>query len=204
MENFKENDEKFDFLFIWGPKVAKKIAPLRPIFSTLLKVFAMGMRSNTDVKPVKTFLKNDQRPEFLHILWPKIVPKLGLCGPYIPHTAESTCNEHVKQHYCETNENFLRTWPKSRILTYFGVQNGPKIEPLRPKLYTSLKVCPMSIQSNTDVYPEDTAQQNSGKPEFWLIWSPEMAQTLLDTYKNSPSELINKVSRESSGHFSRN
>ena len=31
---------------------------------------------------------------------------------HIPHIAESTCNEHVKQFWRETFENFLRKWPE--------------------------------------------------------------------------------------------
>ena len=54
---------------------------------------------------------------------------------HIPHTHESSCNQHVKQYLCETSERYLSKWPKSRILTYFGVQNGPKIWPLGPIFY---------------------------------------------------------------------
>ena len=69
----------------FGAQSGPKIGPLRPIFSTHLKVLAMSMWSNTDAKPVKTFWENDQRPEFLLILGPKMAPKLGLWGPYFTH-----------------------------------------------------------------------------------------------------------------------
>ena len=191
--NFLRKWPKTWILTCFGGQNGSKIGgPLRPIFHTLLKVL-VSMWSNTDVKPVKTFWENDQRPEFWLVLGAKMVPKLGLWGPYsthrwkymwaceailmwnqrklfekmtkdlnfdllwgpkwfqnwaseahIPHTAESTC-EHVKQYWCETSENFLRKWPKSRILTYFGIQNGPKIGPLRPIVCTFLKVAPMRI-----------------------------------------------------------
>ena len=42
-----------------------QIRPLRPIFRKPLKVLVMSMLSNTDVKPVKSFWKSDQSPEFL-------------------------------------------------------------------------------------------------------------------------------------------
>ena len=42
------------------------------------------------------------------------------------------------------------------LLTYFGGQNGPTIGPLRPILYTSLKVAPMTIQGKIDVNAEET------------------------------------------------
>ena len=89
----------------------------------------------------KGFDKKWPKSEFLLIWGPKVSQKLNLWGPYILHTSKSTCNEHVKQYWCETSKNFFRTWPKkARILTYFGVKNGPKIRPLRPILFTSPKV----------------------------------------------------------------
>ena len=72
-------------------------------------------------------------------------PKNRASEAYILFTSESTCNEHVKQYWCETSENFLRKWPNTRILTYFGAQNDPEIGFLRPILNTVLKVVPMSI-----------------------------------------------------------
>ena len=48
----------------------------------------MSMWSNTDVKPVKK-TKDLTFDQFWN-----------------PHTDESTCNEHVKQYWCETSENF--------------------------------------------------------------------------------------------------
>ena len=59
-----------------------KIGPLRPIFSTPLKVPEMRMWSNTDVKPVKTFWENEQRLEFQLILGSKMWTILGLRDPY--------------------------------------------------------------------------------------------------------------------------
>ena len=50
VETFWENDQRLEFWPILGPKVAQKSGPLRPIFSTPIKVLA---NSNTDVKPVK-------------------------------------------------------------------------------------------------------------------------------------------------------
>ena len=65
---------------------AQKFGPLRHmIFSTHLKVLAMSKLNNTDVKPVETFWENDQWPEFLLVWGAKMVPKLGLWGPYSTH-----------------------------------------------------------------------------------------------------------------------
>ena len=45
-----ENNQRPGFLLIYGAQCGPKIGPLRPIFSTYLKLFAMSMWSNTDVK----------------------------------------------------------------------------------------------------------------------------------------------------------
>ena len=91
-----------------------------------------------------------------NLFWDPKWPQNWTSEAHIPHTGECTYNEHVKQYWCETSENLLRKWPKSRILTSFGIQNDPKIGPFRPILYTPLKVAQMSIQSKTDVNPEET------------------------------------------------
>ena len=52
--------------------------------------------------------------------WPNI---FGASEAHIPH--KSTCNDHVKQYWCETSENFLRNWPKTRIMTPLKAQNLP-------------------------------------------------------------------------------
>ena len=80
-----------------GAQSGPKTGPLGPIFSTHLKVLAMSMWSNTGVKPVKTFWKNDQRPEFVLLWGPKWSPNCAFKA-HIPHTTECTCNEHVKQY----------------------------------------------------------------------------------------------------------
>ena len=68
------------------------------------------------------FVRKWPRSEF----WGLKCPKNWPLEAHILHTSKSTCNEHVKQCWCETSENFLRKWLKTRILTYFGVQKGPK------------------------------------------------------------------------------
>ena len=75
---FWENDRRPEFWLILGPNVAQKIGSLRPKLSTHLKVLSLSMCSNTDVKPLKTFWENNQRPEFLLILGPpQMAPKYG-------------------------------------------------------------------------------------------------------------------------------
>ena len=58
----------------------------------------------------------------------------------------------MEQYWCETGEHLLRKWPNTRILSYFGAQNGPEIGPI---LYTSLKVAPMSLYSKIDVNQQE-------------------------------------------------
>ena len=146
----KTNAKQVEFFLRKWPKTRiftqsdQKNWLLRSIFSTHLTVFAMSIWSNTDVKSVTTFWEMTKELNF-DLLWDPKWPKNWAPEAHILHTTESTCNEHEKQYWCETNENFLRKWPKSRILTYFGVQNGPIIGPLRPILCISLKVVPMGI-----------------------------------------------------------
>ena len=87
----------------------------------------------------------------------------------IQHTSKSSSNRHVKQHWCKTNENVLRKWPKTGVFTYFGAQSDPKIEPLRSILSTHLKVLAMSVWSNMGATPVKTFWENDQRPEFLLF-----------------------------------
>ena len=148
--NFLRKWPKTGIFIYSGAQTGPKIGPLSPIFSTHLEALAMSMWSNTDVKPVKTFYENDERPDFWLILDPKIAPKLGF-DAHLPYTDESTCNEHVKQYWCKTSENFRESDQSPELDLLWG----PKW-PVRPILYTSLKVAPMSISNKSDVNPENT------------------------------------------------
>ena len=119
MEYFWENDQRSEFLTYFGVQSGPKIGPLRPIFSTHLKVLAMCMWSNTDVKPVETSWENYQRTEFW---WGPKWPRNWASEAHIPHTAESTCNEHVKRCWCDTSENF----EKVTKVDNFDLRWGPK------------------------------------------------------------------------------
>ena len=57
-------------------------------------------------------------------------PKSWASVAHILHPYKSTWNEHMKQYCCDTSENFLKKWPNTRNLSYFGAQNGPEIGPL--------------------------------------------------------------------------
>ena len=73
-------------------------------------------------------------------------PKFGPLMPiFSTHLEVLLMSMSRKQYYCETSENFWESDQTPEIFTYFGAQNGPEIGPLRPILYTSLKVAPMSI-----------------------------------------------------------
>ena len=103
----------------------------------------------------------------LTYLGPKVA-KNWASDVHILYTSKITCNEHVKQYWCETIHNLLRKWPTTRNLIYLRFQNGPKIGPLRPILYTFMKVAPMNIQSKIGVNPEETFSQNN-KNNNWIL-----------------------------------
>ena len=80
----------------------------------------------------------------------------------------------LKQYWCETSENFLQKWPKTGIFTYFGAENGPKIEPLRPIVYTHLKVVTMTCETvpmwnHLKLFEKMTKDHN-----FRPIWGPKI------------------------------
>ena len=118
----------FTYFVIWsGPK----IGPLRPIFSSHLKLLAMSMRSNTDMKRMRIFT----------YFWAKMAPKLGHCVPYSTHgwmylqwACEAVLMWNHFEKVTEVQNFYLLSGPK-----------WPKIGPLRFVFYTSLKVAPMSI-----------------------------------------------------------
>ena len=65
VENFEKMTKDRNFYLYWDPKWPPKIGPLRPIFSTHLKVLVMNMWSNTDVTPVKNFWESEQCQDLL-------------------------------------------------------------------------------------------------------------------------------------------
>ena len=101
-------------------------------------------------------LKKLPKSGILTYFWaPKFLPRRLIFSTHLKVLATSwgPCSTHrwkYSQWTCEAtlmwNQwKLLRKWPNSRILTFFGVQNGPEIGPQRPIFYTSLKVAPMSI-----------------------------------------------------------
>ena len=93
--NFFRKLPKTGFFTYFGAQSGPKIRPLRPIFSTPLKVFAMHMWSNTNVKPVKIFEKMTKEQNFDLFGRPKWSQNWDSVA-HTPHTSKSTCNEHVK------------------------------------------------------------------------------------------------------------
>ena len=140
VEIFWENDQRPVFWLIWGPKVAQKNGPLRPIFSTHLKVLGMSMWSNTVVKPVKTFWEITKHQKFF-LLWGPKWPRNWAFEAHILHISESSC----KQDWCESRPNFSTKYSKTWILTHLEAQNSPKFGPLVPLFYTPTKVAPMGL-----------------------------------------------------------
>ena len=105
---------KTGILTYFGAQSGPKIGLLKPIFVTPLKALAMRMSNNTDVKPVKTYKEMTKDRNF-YLFWAPNWPlKIWPLRPiFHAHISKITCDEHVKQYWCETSENVLRKWPKS-------------------------------------------------------------------------------------------
>ena len=71
---------------------------------------------------------------------------------------------------------FLRKWPKTGILTYFGAQSGLKIGLLKPTFSSPLKVLRMSMWSNNDVKPVKIFEKMTWDQNFHLFWDPKWSQ----------------------------
>ena len=64
---------------------------------------------------------------------------------------------------------FFRKWPKTRIFTYFGVQSGPKIGPLRPIFQYLQWACEAIMMWNQwKLFEKVTKVQN-----FDILWGPK-------------------------------
>ena len=122
---------------------------------------------------------------YIYMLWRTITMINGCMNKtrdlvaYILHTSKITCSKHVKQYWCETSEDFLRKWPMTWILTYFGAQNGPEIWPLRPTLYARY--------SKIDVNPKENFNKILKNLNFDSFGGPKWPQNLglLHTYRSS-------------------
>ena len=76
---FEKTTEFKTWIMIYlGAQNDPESGPLGPIFNIPLKVAQIDMYTKTDAKPAKNFWENDQRPEFLLILAPKVAQKLCL------------------------------------------------------------------------------------------------------------------------------
>ena len=124
----------------------------------------------------KTFEKMTTDRNF-YLFWGPKWHKNWTSEAHILHTYKSTCNEHVKQYWCEISENFLRKLPKTWFFTYLW-ENGPKIGPLRPIFHTLMKVLAINMRSNNDVKPVKTFCESDLSLWFWLILGSKMARKL--------------------------
>ena len=130
------------------------------------------------MKPFENIWENDWRPELWSIWIPKW-PEYWASGATIQHTALNVAEIDMYSNWCGTIRNFFRKWPKTEIFfTYFGVQSGPKIGPLRPIVSTHLKVLAMSIWSKTDVKPVKKFWESDQTTQFLLTLGPKMVQKL--------------------------
>ena len=62
-----------------------------------------------------------------YLFWDPKWPENWTSEAHILHTSKSTCNEHVKQYWCEINDTFCENDRSPDFFNYFGVENGPKI-----------------------------------------------------------------------------
>ena len=90
----------------FGTQSCPKIGLLRLIFSTHLKVFAMNMWSNTDVKYWKRFEKMTKDLHF-DLFWGPKWPQNWPLKPILHTPLNELANEHIKQYWCEISENFF-------------------------------------------------------------------------------------------------
>ena len=115
-ENVLRKWPKTRFFTYFGVLNGPKIGPLGPMFHTPLKVLAMSMRNNTNVKPVHTFWESDHSPQFLLTLGSKMDQKMGLWGPFCTHLWNH--DDVIKW------KNFPRFWPLVR-----GIHRSPMNSP---------------------------------------------------------------------------
>ena len=92
MENIWLKDWRPDLWSIWASG---------PIFNTPLKEAQIDIYNKTNAKPVE--ISEEMTKDRKLILGPKR-PMGWASEARILLTSQSTCNEYVKQHWCETNE----------------------------------------------------------------------------------------------------
>ena len=80
-----------------------QFGPLRPIFSTPLKVVTMSMGIHSDVKLVVTFWKIIKDRNFGPILW----PQNWALEAHVVLISENSPNENLNQSWCESKGKFL-------------------------------------------------------------------------------------------------
>ena len=119
-------------------------------------------------------------------------PKNWASRAHYLHTSESTYNEHVKQYWCETGEHLLRKWPNTRILSYFGAQNGPEIGPI---LYASPNE---PIQQDWCESRGIFFNKTFDYLNFDSLGGPKCPKNILHAYGGSCNELVNEVWSKSS------
>ena len=108
--------------------------------------------------------ENDKRPGFWPIL-AKVPP--NWVKAHILDNSESTCNGHVKQYWCETNENFWENYQRPE----YGIILEPRMASDAYILYTSNNIVTISIWNNTSVKPVEI---------FLIIWSKSPTLGLCD------------------------
>ena len=168
VKKFWENDQRPNIYLLWGPK----IGPLRPIFHIPLKVLAMSMLSNTDVKSVKTFREVEKSR-----IWLTSGVRNGLkldVEAHIVHISESTSNEHLKQNWCEPEGTFLQNSRKPEFLLICRPKNlgrwGPIFYTTKQKSSCNEHVNKVCSESNGNKIDE-----NFYIDLFWPYLGPKMA-----------------------------
>ena len=144
--NFLRKWTKTGIFTYSGAHRGPNIGPLRPVLSTHLKVLAMSTWSNTDVKPVKPFWENDQKPEFWIILRPEMAPILDLWGPC------STYYWKYLSMWSDTDAKPVKTFEKVTKVQNLHLLCGPK----RPKnLAFEAHIVQISAMSSNEHIKQD-------------------------------------------------
>ena len=169
---FEKMTEDLNYDLFWGPKWPGNWASEANIQHTSKSSSNWHEHQDwwaTNGKFVKKWPKTGIFYLFGCPKWPKNLASEA----HILHAHKSACNEPVKQYWCETSEIFLRMWPNTRILTYFGAQNDPEIGPLRPIFYISESISNEHIQQD---WCESRGNSLTKYSKTWILTHLEAQQ----------------------------
>ena len=172
---FEKMAENLKYDLFWGPKLPRKWASEANIQHTSKSSSNWYVHQDWCGK----FWKNDQRPEFLLILGPKVAHQLGLWGPNSPHI------EKYLQWACEA----ILMWKEWKLFEkvtkhqHFYLLWGPKW----PRNWAfDAHIEHISESSSNEHIKQDWCESRGN---FLKENGPK-----IHTYKSSSNELVNQVS----------